>query len=767
RRCRRGQGVGQLVIRDAQSGSAVRLDVARYHVHVVLAPPVALVQIDQSFYNPYSAQEEGTFVFNLPRGASVSRFAMYVTPDQLIEGELVDRSRARTIYESIVRRRRDPAILEQIGDNLFRMRVFPIAPKSTKRILLDYTIPIRSRGGRYRFRLPLFSDLEPIWDFRISGVVCGAVDAESLASPSHPAVTFEARRDGSFHFRFSRHDYRPQRDFVLRFRRPSHSEVMLRSYVAQPLPVSRPDTRVDWVDPWWSRAATYFMVSIPPQPREGCPARAPADVLILADTSSSMMECGELNSAVATVVNNLMPGDRFRLMALDVAARPLHDGWAGAGTRRADEVLLDFEEQFCLGGTGLVAGLSEALKSFPRADGDSGRRRLVIYVGDGEETMIDRADDRLDTQLAQQLEEAEAAFVALVARSSANGESLLYRTARATGGLVFALAGDPNGYADLLEWLLSGMPVPERVTRVEVDWAADEDVIWPTAWLPGEPLEIYGRVPKTNRIRLTVVTRRAGRQERREWELDTGDQQDDVFVGRLWAQKRMEALRRREWWGASRPQLREQIVRLSQEWSLLCPYTAFLVLESEADYQRWNVVRRLRRRYWKPPEAVAREPLPAGWLERITQRHRQRQREAEAKRVAEAVRNARQELAAGDFQAAFARLRAVRRLEAARGSEEFEQVYQQALEAVRRETVVEGLGPHQALFDARLRGKWLRLQPSLAPLLLHTAGLSEQFLRINPHGIQLLRPVEVRRYGGGRGRLTLEGFADLLAELTD
>jgi len=119
RRCRRGQGVGQLVIRDAQSGSAVRLDVARYHVHVVLAPPVALVQIDQSFYNPYSAQEEGTFVFNLPRGASVSRFAMYVTPDQLIEGELVDRSRARTIYESIVRRRRDPAILEQIGDNLF------------------------------------------------------------------------------------------------------------------------------------------------------------------------------------------------------------------------------------------------------------------------------------------------------------------------------------------------------------------------------------------------------------------------------------------------------------------------------------------------------------------------------------------------------------------------------------------------------------------------------------------------------------------------
>ncbi len=60
------QGLGQLLIKDAQSGSGQRLNIARYRVNVVLQPPVALVQIDQSFYNPYSRQEEGTFVFNLP-----------------------------------------------------------------------------------------------------------------------------------------------------------------------------------------------------------------------------------------------------------------------------------------------------------------------------------------------------------------------------------------------------------------------------------------------------------------------------------------------------------------------------------------------------------------------------------------------------------------------------------------------------------------------------------------------------------------------------
>ncbi|NQT17829.1 MAG: hypothetical protein HQ582_34065, partial [Planctomycetes bacterium] len=235
------QGLGQLLVGDAQSESPVRLNIARYHVNVVLQPPVALVQIDQSFYNPYSQQEEGTFVFNLPRGASVSRFAMYVTPGELIEGELIERKRASQVYETIVRQRRDPAILEQIGDNLFRMRVFPIFARDTKRILLDYTVPLECDGGECRFRLPLLSDLEPIWDFRMSGTILGPTRLDSVASETHAGVQFtdETGADGAIRFDFRQHDYKPESDFALRFsqeRAPSR-EATVRSYVAQPLPL--------------------------------------------------------------------------------------------------------------------------------------------------------------------------------------------------------------------------------------------------------------------------------------------------------------------------------------------------------------------------------------------------------------------------------------------------------------------------------------------------------------------------------------------------
>ena len=101
------------------------VNVARSLTHLVLAPPVALVQIDQSFYNPYPRSLEGTFVFNLPRGVSVSRFAMYVGPHELVEGESIDRRRERHLH---VDRAQPPRSRDSrgIGRQSFSHGVFPI-----------------------------------------------------------------------------------------------------------------------------------------------------------------------------------------------------------------------------------------------------------------------------------------------------------------------------------------------------------------------------------------------------------------------------------------------------------------------------------------------------------------------------------------------------------------------------------------------------------------------------------------------------------------
>ncbi|MFT5523161.1 MAG: hypothetical protein ACI9HK_001105 [Pirellulaceae bacterium] len=251
------QGFGQLLIEDSQSETPVRLDLARYHVNVVLRQPVALVQIDQSFYNPYSRQEEGTFLFNLPEGASVSRFAMYVTPTKLIEGELIERERADQIYTTIVASQRDPAILEQIGDNLFRMRVFPVFARDTKRILLDFTIPLESANGMTHFRLPLFSDLKPVWDFRLNGTIYGA--PEKISTTLGDFTMRPTDGDKSV-FEFSRQMYKPTEDFVVSY--PSKSDdKSVRSSVIQSVAT----------DQHAAQRRNYFMASVQPK-------RSPQDI---------------------------------------------------------------------------------------------------------------------------------------------------------------------------------------------------------------------------------------------------------------------------------------------------------------------------------------------------------------------------------------------------------------------------------------------------------------------------------------------------------
>ena len=74
------------------------------------------------------------------------------------------------------------------------MRVFPIFARDEKRILLDFTLPLEPQAGQYQFRLPLLSDLMPIWDFRVSGVIRGAVQPDSAASVSHADLKFQSSR---------------------------------------------------------------------------------------------------------------------------------------------------------------------------------------------------------------------------------------------------------------------------------------------------------------------------------------------------------------------------------------------------------------------------------------------------------------------------------------------------------------------------------------------------------------------------------------------
>ncbi|HSR29013.1 MAG TPA: VIT domain-containing protein, partial [Anaerolineae bacterium] len=87
----------------------------KYHrVTVTIEDQVATTHVDQVFVNEGRFEVEGTYIFPLPEEATISEFAMWVDGEKL-EGQVLERDEARRIYEDIVRRRRDPALLEYVG----------------------------------------------------------------------------------------------------------------------------------------------------------------------------------------------------------------------------------------------------------------------------------------------------------------------------------------------------------------------------------------------------------------------------------------------------------------------------------------------------------------------------------------------------------------------------------------------------------------------------------------------------------------------------
>src|SRR5436305_13779641 len=114
------------------------LEVTYHHVDVQIHDLVATTSVDQEFFNPNSSRLEGKYIFPLPAGAHIDKFQMDID-GVMQQAELLDSAKARQYYEDVVRRMRDPALLEYTGRDAFSVRIFPIEPHSTKHVKVSYT----------------------------------------------------------------------------------------------------------------------------------------------------------------------------------------------------------------------------------------------------------------------------------------------------------------------------------------------------------------------------------------------------------------------------------------------------------------------------------------------------------------------------------------------------------------------------------------------------------------------------------------------------
>ncbi|MBI3831006.1 MAG: VWA domain-containing protein [Planctomycetes bacterium] len=590
-------GIGRLVLRDSSGREADALEVRELRVRVVALGAVALTEIEQTFFNPTDRQAEGTFYFPVPAGASICRFAMYVN-DKLVEGELVERVRARQIYEDIVRRMRDPALMEWQEGNIFKTRIFPIPAKGPKRILISYTQPLPAEGGERRFVYPLVSKTTQagkIGRFEFEAEIHGANPAKRIVAPAYPDARVTQDSGGVARVRLTCEGFQPHSDFVLRY---------------SPLrggPLELVTDRREGED-------GFFMLSYAPRFAESSaqPRLEARDLVVLFDTSLSRRadDYRAQLKALNVVLKERSGDDRFAVIAFDVQARALQDGFV-AGPAAIDAALGELAKTMPLGGTDagkMLACLDEFLAKNGRGKTD------VLCITDGIATLGETASEKLVERAKPILAKHGVRFHAL-ALGAQYDRLLLGELARRSGGLLRAISPGDELEREAFRFSLALqaplLKAPEfSFSGAEVSMIYPEK---PGTAAAGEEIIVMGRYKNAGKLRVAVKQEGAA-DAQAEFDLPETDS-TNVFVPRLWARERLEKLLLEP----QTPETVQAVTDLSQEYTLVTPYTSFLVLESEDMYAKYGVSRQKRRRYWEeigkqrtaPPPAVAPAPVPA------------------------------------------------------------------------------------------------------------------------------------------------------------
>ena len=233
---------------------------------------VATTKVEQVFENDTPYRLEGSYFFPIPESASITDFAIF-NGDKRMAAEMMERNKARQIYNEIVRKMIDPGLLEYAGKDLFQANVFPIEPGTTRKIELSYTQDLKNEAGTVSYRYELGSGRrilsQPIGQIAASVEIVSPIDLKSVFSPSHKiSVNRHGERRATLSFEGTGEE--AQKDFQLYY-----------SLSEKEFGLSLLTHREPGKD-------GYFLLLISPKVNVGEQERAPKDVVFVFDTSGSM-----------------------------------------------------------------------------------------------------------------------------------------------------------------------------------------------------------------------------------------------------------------------------------------------------------------------------------------------------------------------------------------------------------------------------------------------------------------------------------------------
>ena len=535
------------------------LETQSLQASVRIKDQVAETVIDQEFYNPNSRQVEGTFLFPVPKGSAINKFSMEINGKQ-VDAELLAADKARGIYEDIVRKLKDPALLEYSGRDVFKVRIFPIEPHAKKRIHLAYSQVLKFDSGLVNYALPLKGGAK---NLSLKVDLQGQRPLKSIYSPSH-SVEVKRHSPTKATIGFEANDAKSDADFQLYYS------------------MEKSDVALDLLTYKQAGEDGYFLLLASPGIDTKATKVIPKDVLFVLDTSGSMagakLEQGK--KALAFCVENLNDSDRFEIIRFATEVEPLFGKLADASANQRERARTFIKELKPTGGTAINDALQKALALRPE---DGERPFVVIFLTDGLPTIGITSEDAILENVTK-ANRANTRIFCFGIGTDVNTHLLDKITEQTKAFSQYVLADEDlevkvsNFFSKIKEPVLANPKVnfPDAIRATKMYPSPVPDLF------KGDQVVLVGRYSGHGSGAIEISGSVNGQRRKFAEDAKFGDESSGHdFIPRLWAMRRVGYLLDEIRLHGDNKELKDEVTELARKFSIVTPYTAYLIIEDE------------------------------------------------------------------------------------------------------------------------------------------------------------------------------------------
>ena len=562
--------------------------ISNVDVNADIRDQVATVQIAQTFQNVTSRTLETQFVFPLPDDAAISALTLIVDGKELT-GELKPKGEARRIYEEIVRRQKDPALLEFVDHGVFRSSVFPVPAGKSRRVEIKYRQLLKSDSGLIDFSLPLGSARHcalPVDQMKINVRVKTQKDLKNIYSPTHD---FDIDRSSSTRAVCQltlNNVSRPDDVRLLYGTRGSEFGMDLVTY--------KPD----------GEEQGYFMLLATPRMKAKKDTPIPKTVVFVVDRSGSMAgeKLEQAQSSLKYMIRSLGEKDTFNIVSYSSDVESFRPELEVVSDETRTAALEYIDDLYSGGGTNIDEALSTSLSMLK----DKKRPTYVLFFTDGLPTVGNVKETTIAAN-AKQANAVQARVFSFGVGYDVNSRLLDRLSSDHRGTSVYV---KPDQDVEVASTNLFRKVSSPAMTGLSIAFSGDKSSsrnrlvnrMYP-AQLPdlffGEQLVVVGRYRTPGDVNIVLSGDVGGKTRTMDVDGQLGDSSNTArnsFVEELWATRRIGQIIDELDLHGQNKELVDELVALSLQHGIMTPYTSFLADEETSLGDRRQLTMETERR---------------------------------------------------------------------------------------------------------------------------------------------------------------------------